>query len=68
MQSKYKWLEIAQNLQSIAQAGLTYTEGKYDVERYEQIMQLSKDILSDYSDIHMEKLHEIFKLEKGYLT
>ena len=68
MQSKYKWLEIAQNLQSIAQAGLTYTDNKYDVERYEQIMQLSKDILSDYSDIHMEKLDEIFKLEKGYLT
>lgn len=68
MQTKYKWLEIAQNLQSIAQAGLTYTENKYDVERYEQIMQLSKDILSDFSDIRMEKLHEIFKLEKGYLT
>jgi len=68
MQSKYKWLEIARSLQSIAQAGLTYTENKYDVERYEQIMQLSKDILSTHSDIHMEKLHKIFKLEKGYLT
>jgi ADP-ribose pyrophosphatase YjhB (NUDIX family) len=68
MKTKYKWLEIAQNLQSIAQAGLTYTENKYDVERYEQIMQLSKDILSDFSDIHMEKLDEVFKLEKGYLT
>ena len=68
MDSKYKWLEIAQNLQSIAQAGLTYTENKYDVERYEQIMQLSKDIIVDYSDINMEKIHEVFKLEKGYLT
>lgn len=68
MQSKYKWLEIAQSLQSIAQAGLTFTDDKYDIERYEQIMQLSKDILTEYSDIHMEKLHEIFSLEKGYLT
>lgn len=68
MHTKYKWLEIAQSLQSIAQAGLTYTENKYDVERYEQIMQLSKDILSDFSEIRMEKLHDIFKLEKGYLT
>ena len=29
-----KWLEWAQNLQAIAQAGLTYTEGPYDRERY----------------------------------
>lgn len=68
MQTKYKWLEIAQNLQSIAQAGLTYTKDKYDVDRFEQIMQMSKDILSDFSDINMEKLDELFKLEKGYLT
>ena len=68
MDSKYKWLEIARNLQSVAQAGLTYTENKYDVERYEQIMQLSKDIIADYSEINMEKIHEVFKLEKGYLT
>ena len=54
MQSKYKWLEIAQSLQSIAQAGLTFTDDKYDIERYEQIMQMSKDILSDFSDIKME--------------
>ena len=68
MQANYKWLEIAQNLQSIAQAGLTFTDDKYDIERYEQIMQLSKDILADYSNISMDKLNEIFSLEKGYLT
>ena len=68
MDSKYKWLEIARNLQSIAQAGLTYTENEYDVERYEQIMQLSKEIISDYSDMEMEKLHGLFNLESGYLT
>lgn len=68
MQSKYKWLEIAQNLQSIGQAGLTFAGDKYDLERYEQIMQLSKDILSDFSNVKMEKLDEIFSLEQGYLT
>jgi len=68
MNSKYKWLDIAQNLQSIAQAGLTYTENKYDVERYEQIMQMSKDIIADYSAMKMEKLDELFNLETGYLT
>ncbi len=68
MHSKYKWLEIAQQLQSIAQAGLTYTENKYDVERYGQIMHLSKEIIADHSGISMEKLDYIFDLEEGYLT
>lgn len=68
MYSKYKWLEIAQSLQSIAQAGLTYTENKYDVERFEQILNLSKEIVYNYSDIQMEKLQKIFDLESGYLT
>ena len=68
MDSKYKWLEIAQSLQSIAQAGLTYTENKYDIERYEQIMQLSKDIIADFTGLTMDKLHDIFNLEVGYLT
>ena len=68
MYSKYKWLEIAHNLQSIAQAGLTYAQDKYDLERYNQILQLSKDIIAEYSEMKMEKLHEIFNLEQGYLT
>ena len=49
MHSKHKWLEIAQNLQSIAQAGLTYSHDKFDLERFEQIMEVSKRIVSDYS-------------------
>ena len=68
MSSKYKWLEIAQNLQSIAQAGLTYSENKYDLERFEQIMQMSKEIIRDHSSMPMEKLDQLFGEETGYLT
>jgi len=68
MNSKYKWLQIAQNLQSIAQAGLTYTENGYDVERYQQIMQMSKEIIVDFSNMEMDKVNRLFHMEKGYLT
>ena len=68
MHSKHKWIGISQSLQSIAQAGLTYTDNKYDVERYEQIMQISKDIMLEYSEMEMEKLDELFSMEIGYLT
>ena len=68
MTTKYKWLEVAQNLQSIAQAGLTYSENKYDLERFEQIMQMSKEIIRDHSSMPMERLDQLFGMETGYLT
>lgn len=37
IEMKENWLEWAMRLQSIAQAGLTYGETGYDIERYQQI-------------------------------
>lgn len=65
---KYPWLEISQQLQSIAQAGLTFCENKYDIERYEQILSLSQRIIADFTDLEYEKIKNVFSLEKGYLT
>ena len=32
-----KWLKWAIEIQSLAQAGLTYTDNVYDIERYEKM-------------------------------
>jgi ADP-ribose pyrophosphatase YjhB (NUDIX family) len=68
MYSKLQWLKIAHQLQSMAQAGLTYSTNIYDRERYEQILNLSAEIVTEYSSMNMEKVQELFGLEKGYLT
>ena len=68
MYSKHQWLQVAQRLQSIAQAGLTYAESGYDLERYHQIMGISKDIITGYTTMTMEKVNRIFDGETGYLT
>ena len=68
MYSKIKWLQLAHQLQSIAQAGLTYSENKYDIERFEQLLQISKEIVVDHSEISSEKIDKIFDMEEGYLT
>lgn len=65
---KYPWINIAQQLQSIAQAGLTFAENKYDIERYHQLMDLSKKIYSEFTDADFDKLSGIFDAEEGYLT
>ncbi|MBN1598410.1 MAG: NUDIX hydrolase [Bacteroidales bacterium] len=65
--SKY-WLEIAQEIQSIAQAGLEYCENDYDRERYQQLRDLSVKIMHSITDIPLEKIKHLFASEKGYQT
>lgn len=63
-----KWLQWATELQSIAQAGLTFGENRYDLDRYEQIRNISIDILHEYTDIDHSKIRDLFASEKGYQT
>ena len=63
-----KWLEWATRLQSIAQAGLTFGENQYDLDRYQQIRDLSVEILHEYTDIDHEKIRDLFACETGYQT
>lgn len=65
---KHKWLEWAARLQSIAQAGLTFGENQYDIDRYQDIRNLSIEILQEYTDISHEKLRDLFASETGYQT
>lgn len=68
MEINLKWLEWATKLQSIAQAGLTFGENQYDIDRYQQIRDLSVEILHEYTDIKHEKIVNLFAGEKGYQT
>ena len=68
MQKNDKWLQWAIELQSLAQAGLTYGKDVYDLERYERIREISAEILSDMSDIPTETVKNLFCNETGYQT
>jgi ADP-ribose pyrophosphatase YjhB (NUDIX family) len=63
-----KWLEWASQLQSIAQAGLTYGADRYDLDRYEKIRSISVEILHEYTNIDHKKIRELFASETGYQT
>ncbi|MGB8489655.1 MAG: NUDIX hydrolase [Bacteroidales bacterium] len=63
-----KWLEWATQLQSIAQAGLTFGENQYDLDRYQQIRDISVEILREYTGMSHKKLTELFASETGYQT
>jgi len=63
-----KWLMWATELQSIAQAGLTFGENQYDRDRYQQIRDLSVEILHEYTDMDHNKIRDLFASETGYQT
>jgi ADP-ribose pyrophosphatase YjhB (NUDIX family) len=63
-----KWLEWIKTMQAISQIGLTYTKDVYDRERYEQLRELSVEIMSAYTDQPVEKTRMLFANETGYAT
>ncbi|MDP9740662.1 UNVERIFIED_ORG: ADP-ribose pyrophosphatase YjhB (NUDIX family) [Bacillus sp. B2I3] len=63
-----KWLDWAKQLQSIAQAGLTYSKDVYDLERFELIRNISVEILSHQTDMDMTVIRDLFASETGYAT
>jgi ADP-ribose pyrophosphatase YjhB (NUDIX family) len=65
---KEKWLDWATRLQSIAQAGLTFGESSYDLDRYQQIRTVAVEIMQEYTGISSEKIRDLFTSETGYQT
>jgi ADP-ribose pyrophosphatase YjhB (NUDIX family) len=65
---KHAWKEIAQELYSIAQAGLTYSKDRYDIQRFERLREISAHIMSEFTNTKMEKIADLFAAEEGYLT
>jgi ADP-ribose pyrophosphatase YjhB (NUDIX family) len=65
---KFHWLHIAKEIQSIAQAGLTFSDNKYDIDRYNQLRELSVKIMHEFTDIPSEKIYHLFAHEEGYQT
>ena len=62
------WLDLIIELQSLAQAGLTYGKDIYDKERYERIREISAEMMSNIADVPLEKVKGLFCNEIGYQT
>ena len=63
-----KWLKWVTEIQSIVQSGLTYSKDKYDIERFEQLKNLSAQIISEYTEVEIEKVKDLLNNDYGYLT
>lgn len=66
--SKDKWTDMIIELQSLAQAGLTYGRDDFDLERYARIRDIAAEMMSDITDIPKEKVRDLFCGDSGYQT
>ncbi len=53
-------LEIAKRLNALAQAGLTYSPNAYDLERFEEIREISVQLLHELTEEPIEKISPLF--------
>lgn len=61
-------VQWAVELQSIAQAGLAYSQNAYDLERFERIREIAAEIMSEKTQVSLEQVTDIFCSEKGFQT
>ncbi|MEY4547410.1 MAG: hypothetical protein RL685_3605 [Pseudomonadota bacterium] len=64
----FDWLAAAQRLRAMAQTGLTYTEGRFDRLRYEELQELSHAMLAQLLVSEPAVIRDTFALERGYPT
>ncbi len=63
-----KWLDYAKRLQSIAQSGLAYCKNEHDRKKFEEIREISVEIMSQHTEFGEEKIKDLFANETGYQT
>lgn len=60
--------EWAEELQSLAQAGLYYVKDEYDRERFQRIREIAAEMLAERTGLPLEKVTELFCADSGYQT
>lgn len=68
MQQNKTILNWINQLQAIAQNGLTFATDPFDVERYQQLRTIATDMSTHFTELPDEKIRELFDQEVGYLT
>ncbi len=63
-----KWIDFAERLQALAQAGLNYSKNKFELERFAEIREISAEMMAHYTETDMDKVMQLFANESGYQT
>jgi ADP-ribose pyrophosphatase YjhB (NUDIX family) len=62
------WIAIAQRIQALAQTGLTYATGPYDLERYSELAGIAANMIAGPEPQQVALAARLFAAEAGYAT
>ena len=63
-----QWLDWIEQLRAIAQNGLEYSKGKFELERYRQLQGIAHDMLATVSGAPLSVVDNYFIGDQGYTT
>jgi ADP-ribose pyrophosphatase YjhB (NUDIX family) len=62
------WLAWSQQLQALAQTGLSFTKNPFDILRYQAVRQISAEIMASQTAANMDDIRITFDAQSGYAT
>lgn len=65
---KRNFFEQIKRIQALAEIGLEYSNTNYDIERYEEIHEISLKMLEQMTDVPISKIQLIIQEKNGYKT
>jgi len=61
-------IKIAKRIQAISQSGMRFTKDDFDKQRFEELRELSVQLIAQVTDAKLEKIRDLFTCENGYQT
>lgn len=68
MSDEPKWLRISRELQALAQTGLTFTQDRFDQQRYRRLRELAAQLMAEGSGADAAMVLDLFQGDTGYAT
>jgi 8-oxo-dGTP pyrophosphatase MutT (NUDIX family) len=68
MADEPQWLLWARELQAMAQTGLTFSQDKYDLERYQRLRGIAAAMMAAGAGEPLERVAALFEQDVGYPT
>ncbi len=63
-----RWLEWAREIQALAQTGLHYSTDEYNRQRYQRLLEIAAEMVSEAGEVAFDRVHRLFLEPVGYAT
>ena len=67
-QRSLRWLTWARAIQSIAQIGDTYAVNDWQHERYQRLLEIAAEMISEHTRLPVDEITQDFVMQTGYAT